>query len=127
MLSLAFLQDVRNAMQKNLAESRYICRNPERARQECQRSHFGNVAADASDRFSAVQDDFPIVIADEAAEPRKRRPVDRIASFPGFHFRGRALIPIRLFSTLFENFVVGPYQGLSAEQVVNARESRCQR
>src|SRR5690348_3174985 len=74
-----------------------------------------------------MQNDFPIVVADEAAEPRKRRPVYRIASFPGLHFRGRALVPIRLFPPLFENFVVGPNQRLTAEQVVNARESRRQR
>src|SRR6266850_2269967 len=114
-------------MQKNLAETRYICRDPEWARQECQRPHFGNVTPDTSDRFSAVQNDFPVAIADEATELRKGRPVDGVASFPGFHLRRRAFIPIRFLSPLFENFVVGPDQCLPAEQVVNARESRCKR
>src|SRR5690242_10589519 len=114
-------------MQEHLVETRYARRNPERAGQERQGPHFGRFAADASDRLSAVQNDFPIVVADGAAELRKRRLVDGIAFFLGVHFRGRALVPIRLFPPLFENFVVSLDQRLSAEQVVNAREPRRQR
>src|SRR6267143_1910183 len=114
-------------MQKHLAETGYIRRKPERARQECRRSQLGSITTDTPNGFPAVQNHFPIALADEPAELRQRRSIDRIAFFPGLQSRRRAFIPVRRFSSLLENFIVGPDQCFCAEEVVYAWKSRRQR
>ena len=62
------------------------------------------------------------MLCTSVAELRERRAVDRVSALPRLELGRVSPVPRRLAPAFLEDVVVGPHQGLAAEQVVDPRE-----